>query len=159
MPGWYGAGSSFEQLIAIRGELGKELLQELYNRHLLFRLTLDSVEKTLLLVDLEVAEKYAELVTNVHFCRTILSDIQSEYSRTRKFVLQITGEDELCDRFPNFKRHFGRRLKFLNQVGIEQAELIRKFRAVESSAQDRQNVLVSLLLSINCVAAGIGSTG
>ena len=159
VPGWYGAGSSFEQLIAIRGELGKELLQELYNRHLLFRLILDSVEKTLLLVDLEVAEKYAELVTNVHFCRTILSDIQSEYSRTKKFVLQITGEDELCDRFPNFKRHFGRRLKFLNQVGIEQAELIRKFRAVESSAQDRQNVLVSLLLSINCVAAGIGSTG
>ena len=56
VPGWYGAGSSFEQLISIRGELGKELLQELYNKHSLFRLILDSVEKTLLLVDMEVAE-------------------------------------------------------------------------------------------------------
>ena len=76
-----------------------------------------------------------------------------------KMVLQITGEDLLCDRFPNFKRHFFRRLKSLNQVGIEQAELVRKFRNDKSSIQDRQDILVPLLLSINCVAAGIGNTG
>ena len=159
VPGWYGVGSSFEQLISIRGELGKELLQELYNKHSLFRLILDSVEKTLLLVDMEVAEKYSELVTNTHYSRTIFSDIKSEYERTMKMVLQITGEDLLCNRFPNFKRHFFRRLKSLNQVGIEQAELVRKFRNDKSSIQDRQDILVPLLLSINCVAAGIGNTG
>ncbi len=159
VPGWYGVGSSFEQLISIRGELGKELLQELYNKHSLFRLILDSVEKTLLLVDMEVAEKYSELVTNTHYSRVIFSDIKSEYERTMKMVLQITGEDQLCDRFPNFKRHFYRRLESLTQVGIEQAELVKKFRNDASGTQDRQDVLVPLLLSINCVAAGIGSTG
>ncbi len=159
VPGWYGVGSSFEQLIGIRGELGKELLQELYNKHPLFRLILDSVEKTLLLVDMEVAEKYSELVTNSHYSRTIFSDIRSEYARTKKMILQVTGEERLCDRFPNFKRHFNRRLNSLNQVGIEQAELVKKFRDDQSSVEDRQDVLVSLLLSINCVAAGIGSTG
>ncbi len=159
VPGWYGVGSSFEQLIGIRGELGKELLQELYNKHPLFRLILDSVEKTLLLVDMEVAEKYSELVTNSHYSRTIFSDIRSEYARTMKMILQVTGEERLCDRFPNFKRHFNRRLNSLNQVGIEQAELVKKFRDDQSSVEDRQDVLVSLLLSINCVAAGIGSTG
>ena len=159
VPGWYGVGSSFEQLIGIRGELGKELLQELYNKHPLFRLILDSVEKTLLLVDMEVAEKYSELVTNSHYSRTIFSDIRSEYVRTMKMILQVTGEERLCDRFPNFKRHFNRRLNSLNQVGIEQAELVKTFRDDQSSVEDRQDVLVSLLLSINCVAAGIGSTG
>ena len=159
VPGWYGVGSSFEQLIGIRGELGKELLQELYNKHPLFRLILDSVEKTLLLVDMEVAEKYSELVTNSHYSRTIFSDIRSEYARTMKMILQVTGEERLCDRFPNFKRHFNRRLNSLNQVGIEQAELVKTFRDDQSSVEDRQDVLVSLLLSINCVAAGIGSTG
>ena len=74
-------------------------------------------------------------------------------------VLQITGEDQLCDRFPNFKRHFFRRIDALNQVGIEQVELVKKFRSEEFDDQDKQEVLVSLLLSINCVAAGIGSTG
>ena len=32
VPGWYGVGSSFEQLINIRGDLGKELLQKLYDK-------------------------------------------------------------------------------------------------------------------------------
>ena len=159
VPGWYGVGSSFEQLIGIRGELGKGLLQELYDKHPLFRLILDSVEKTLLLVDMEVAEKYSDLVTNTHYSRTIFSLVHSEYERTMKMVLQATGEKQLCDRFPNFKRHYSRRLKPLNQVGIEQAELIQKFRDDKSSLQDKQDILVSLLLSINCVAAGIGSTG
>ncbi len=159
VPGWYGVGSSFEQLISIRGERGKELLQELYIKHSLFRLILDSVEKTLLLVDLQVAEKYVELVVNSQYSQAIYSAIRSEYERTTEMVLQITGEDQLCDRFPNFKRHFNRRLKSLNQVGIEQAELVKKFRNEQDNALDRQNILVPLLLSINCVAAGIGSTG
>ena len=74
-------------------------------------------------------------------------------------VLQITGENQLCDRFPNFKRHFFRRLDPLNQVGLEQVELVKKFRNKEFNNQGKQDVLIPLLLSINCVAAGIGSTG
>lgn len=159
VPGWYGVGSSFEQLINVRGDLGKELLQKLYEKHSLFRLILDGVEKTLLLVDMEVAEKYSELVTNKEYRETIFSDIKSEYERTAKMVLQITDEDQLCDRFPNFKRHFYRRIESLHQVGIEQVELVKKFRSEEIDKQHKHDVLIPLLLSINCVAAGIGSTG
>ncbi len=159
VPGWYGVGSSFEQLISIRGEFGKDLLQQLYEKHSLFKLILDGVEKTLLLVDMEVAEKYSALVTNTDFRENIFSSIKNEYELTTKMVLQITGEDQLCDRFPNFKRHFYRRSDSLNQVGIEQVELIKKFRDDEPNEKNIQDVLIPLLLSINCVAAGIGSTG
>jgi phosphoenolpyruvate carboxylase len=157
IPGWYGVGNSFEQLINVRGDLGKELLQKLYKHHSLFRLILDGVEKTLLLVDMEVAQKYSELVVNQEHKENILFDIKSEYDRTTNMVLQITGESKLCDRFPNFKRHFYRRLDALNQVGIQQVDLVKKFRNEEF--KNKQDVLVPLLLSINCVAAGIGSTG
>lgn len=159
VPGWYGVGSSLEQLIKIRGELGTELLQKLYERHSLFRLILDGVEKTLLLVDMDVAEKYSQLVTNEDYRKNILSDIKTEYELTCKMLLQITGEDQLCDRFPNFKRHFFRRIDYLNQAGLEQVELVKKFRSEENSNDPKQDVLIPLLLSINCVAAGIGSTG
>ncbi len=159
VPGWYGVGSSFEQLINVRGDLGKELLQKLYEKHSLFRLIIDGVEKTLLLVDMEVADNYSELVTNKEYREIIFSDIKSEYERTAKMVLQITGEDQLCDRFPNFKRHFYRRIESLHQVGIQQVELVKKFRGEEINKQDKREVLIPLLLSINCVAAGIGSTG
>lgn len=159
VPGWYGVGSSLEQLLSVRGDLGKELLTKLYEKHSLFRLILDGVEKTLLLVDMTVADKYSELVTNTQNKESILTDIKAEYERTTKMVLQITGEDQLCDRFPNFKRHFYRRIESLNQVGIEQVELVKKFRNEELQDEDKQDVLIPLLLSINCVAAGIGSTG
>ncbi len=159
VPGWYGVGSSLEQLIKIRGELGKELLQQLYEKHSLFRLILDGVEKTLLLVDLEVAEKYSELVTNKEHGKDIYSEIKKEYELTSKLILEVTKEENLCDRFPNFKRHFFRRLEFLNQAGIEQVELVKKFRNQDFEDTQIQEILVPLLLSINCVAAGIGSTG
>ena len=159
VPGWYGIGSSFEQFINIRGNLGKELLQKLYKKHALFRLILDGVEKTLLLVDMEVATKYSELATDNEHAETIFSSIRSEYQRTTEIILQITGEDQLCDRFPNFKRHSLRRLEALNQIGMQQAELLKKFRRKKAGTRTKQDVLIPLLLSINCVAAGLGSTG
>ena len=108
---------------------------------------------------MEIAEKYSELVTNPQHRDTIFSKIKDEYERSCNMVLQITGEEQLCDRFPNFKRHLYRRNEALNQVGIEQVELVKKFRSEQFDDQDKQDVLISLLLSINCVASGLGSTG
>ena len=159
VPGWYGVGSAMEQLIKIRGELGKDLLNQMYEKHSLFRLIMDGAEKTLLLVDMEVAEKYCELVTNDEYRAEIFSSIKDEFELSCKMILDITGEEQLCDRFPNFKRHFFRRLESLNQIGIEQVELVKKFRSDSPDKQGVEGVLVPLLLSINCVAAGIGSTG
>ncbi len=159
VPGWYGVGSSLEQIVKIRGELGTELLHKMYEKHPLFRLILDGAEKTLLLVDMEVAEKYCELVTNEEYQTQIFSTIKKEYDLTIEMILKITGEEQLCDRFPNFKRHFYRRVESLNHVGIEQVELVKKFRNEQLDNHGIQDVLVPLLLSINCVAAGIGSTG
>jgi phosphoenolpyruvate carboxylase len=159
VPGWFGVGSSLEQIIKIRGELGTELLNSMFEKHPLFRLILDGAEKTLLLVDMYVAEKYCELVTNEEHRTQIFSAIKEEYELTKKNILKITGEDQLCDRFPNYKRHFYRRIEALNQVSFEQVELVKRFRSEGSESQKLENVLVPLLLSINCVAAGIGSTG
>jgi phosphoenolpyruvate carboxylase len=159
VPGWYGVGSSIEKMINDRGEKGVEQLNKMYEKHSLFRLILDGAEKTLLLVDMEVAEKYGELVTNEDQKNQIFDDINREYALTKKMVLKITGEEELCDRFPNYKRHFYRRADSLHHIGIEQVDLVKKFRSQQSGNQEFTDVLISLLLSINCVAAGIGSTG
>src|SRR2546422_4162492 len=60
---------------------------------------------------------------------------------------------ELAERFPQFRRRLASRLPMLNQVNRQQAELLRRYRA----GQDE--VLAALLLSINCIAAGFGTTG
>ena len=52
------------------------------------------------------------------------------------------------------------RLNGIKQVGLEQVKLVKQFRAGQADGKKGdQNTLVSLLLSINCVAAGLGWTG
>lgn len=69
-------------------------------------------------------------------------------------VLKISEDEELTSRFPKFTRKLKRRGRILNQVGKEQVELVQKFRQSKN-----QEDLIPLLLSINCVSAGLGWTG
>lgn len=124
-----------------------------------FRLIIDEVEKTLTQVDLDIAWEYAQLVPEARTRDEIFGMVEGEYHRTIDAVLRVTGGDMLLERFPRFRRRLSRRLPALNRVGLEQVELIRCFRSVNTREQLRDERLVPLLLSINCVAAGLGWTG
>ncbi|MEE8264221.1 MAG: phosphoenolpyruvate carboxylase [Gammaproteobacteria bacterium] len=155
VPGWYGIGTGLERFITVRGGLGEQLLGRMFNESRLFRLIVDEAEKTLPQVDLAIAREYADLVPDRSVRDEIFSMIEDEYHRTVKMILQITGQG-LCERFPRFRRRLGRRLPTLNQIGYEQVKLIKRFRRAKKV---KQSDLVPLLLSINCVAEGLGWTG
>src|SRR6185295_3500553 len=53
--GWYGVGTAIVSLLEVRGDEGLALLRRMFNESRLFRLIIDEVEKTLLLVDLDIA--------------------------------------------------------------------------------------------------------
>ncbi|MCI0400124.1 MAG: phosphoenolpyruvate carboxylase [Gammaproteobacteria bacterium] len=156
VPGWYGVGTGLERFLSVRGEAGERLLKRMFNESRLFRLIIDEVEKTLPQVNLAIARDYAELVPERRVRDEIFSMIENEYQRTVQMVLRVIGGRELCERFPRFQRRLGRRLPTLNQVGHEQVKLIKRFR---SAKKVRLSDLVPLLLSINCVAEGLGWTG
>jgi phosphoenolpyruvate carboxylase len=84
--------------------------------------------------------------------------IVEEHGRTVEAVLRISGGTTLAERFPLYRRRLARRLPTLDQVSRHQVELLRRFRAAESPEQREQH-LDALLLSINCLAAGLGATG
>ncbi len=157
--GWFGAGSALESFLEVRGEAGEALLKAMFETFPLFRLIIDEMEKTLLLVDLDVAWGYAELVPDAGLRDEIFALVQSEYERTCANLLRITGEERLGKRFPNFRDRMARRLPVLDQVGREQVRLIRRTRESKGAGGVRKGDLVPLLLSINCVAAGLGWTG
>ena len=90
---------------------------------------------------------------------TFLNMIKQERDLTEKMLLSITGESELCERFPVYQAEMQARLHGIKQVGLEQVKLVKQFRDTQSTQTANQNNLVSLLLSINCVAAGLGWTG
>lgn len=157
--GWFGAGSALESFLEVRGEAGEALLKTMFEHFPLFGLIVDEMEKTLLLVDLDIAWAYAELVPDAGLRDEIFALVQSEYERTSASLLRITGEERLGTRFPNFRERMARRLPVLDQVGREQVRLIRRTREAKGAGGLRKDDLVALLLSINCVAAGLGWTG
>src|SRR5207247_852715 len=68
------------------------------------------------------------------------------------------GEALLARVFCDFRRRLANRLPTLNQVNRQQIELLRRHRAT-AAEQPPEDELAPLLLSINCIAAGFGTTG
>ncbi len=158
VPGWYGVGTALKQFIDEHGEKGEQLIVKMFNDTRLFRLIIDEAEKTLSLVDLEVSESYSKLVGDEKLRKTIFNMVVEEYNLSVEMVLKITGEELLCERFKRFSRKLNRRAPVLYQAGMEQVQLVKEFRSKEEG-DDPLNHLIPLLLSINCISAGLGWTG
>ena len=154
VPAWYGLGSAVENFIKVRGQEGLELLQDMFDNWSLFSLVIDEVEKSLAFVDASVMRSYADLLNQSATREKLFMKVVREYELSVEKILLITGEAKLGERFPRFSRKLERRGDILKQVGLAQVELVKRFRE-----QDKQADLVALLLSINCVSAGLGWTG
>jgi phosphoenolpyruvate carboxylase len=124
----------------------------------LFRLILDELEKTLVLVDLSIARDYADLVADETARRIVFSMVEREYQLTRDMVLRISGDEEVAQRFAQYRARLDQRLPTINEVNREQVELLRRFRSAEDELTKEQ-YKSALLVSINCIAAGLGATG
>ena len=153
--GWFGLGSALDNFLIERGGEGLTLLKDMFNRSRGFRLAVDEVEKSLYLADLEIAELYAQLVPDSNTAERIFALIRNEYERTRRTVLEISGAPGLCARFPGFRRRFDRVRPMIDQSNRWQVELLKQVR----SGDNREKALAPLLMTMNCVAAGLGWTG
>jgi phosphoenolpyruvate carboxylase len=156
--GWYGVGSAIKSLLDVRSEDGLKLLRRMFEASRLFRLIIDEVEKTLLLVDLDIARDYASLVADEGVRENILGLIEAELARTKEMVLKVSGGTFIAERFPEFRAAIQSRLATIDEVNREQVQLLRRFRGTESEVE-REGFKSALLLSINTVAAGLGATG
>jgi phosphoenolpyruvate carboxylase len=156
--GWYGVGSGIASFLEVRKERGEALLRRMFVESRLFRLILGEVEKTLCLVDLKIARDYAGLFADGAKREAIFSLIEQEFALTCGMILRVTQEREIGERFPNYRARLAHRLPTINQVNRAQVELLRRFRACQGE-HEREAFKVNLLLSINCIASGLGATG
>ncbi|MGQ0484113.1 MAG: phosphoenolpyruvate carboxylase [Hyphomicrobiales bacterium] len=155
LTGWYGLGYALDDFLVPRGAEGLELLREMFKRSRGFRLAVDEVEKSLYLADMDVAEQYAGLVPDRTDAERVFAMIRHEYRRTTRAILELTGEKILCERFEGLRRRFERVRPMVDQANRWQVELLRETRA--SGSRDKQ--MMPLLMTMNCVAAGLGWTG
>ncbi|MFQ5659861.1 MAG: phosphoenolpyruvate carboxylase [Gammaproteobacteria bacterium] len=154
IPAWYGIGTAIDRFEKVRGEEGRDLLKKMFHESRLFHLIIDEAEKTLALIDMDVARSYSGLVEDEPLRHSIFSMIESEYKLAKAMILKITGEERLAIRFRKFTRKLSRREEILKKTGLEQVKLVKKYRKSRN-----QDDLIPLLLSINCISSGLGWTG
>jgi phosphoenolpyruvate carboxylase len=155
LTGWFGLGYALDDFLSARGGDGLKLLREMFLKSPGFRLAIDEVEKSLFLADMDVAESYASLVQNRNDAERLFALIRHEHRRTSKVILELTGDKLLCGRFSSFRRRFDRVREMVDQANHWQVQLLRETRSGKVS--DALNM--PLLLTMNCVAAGLGWTG
>lgn len=155
LTGWYGLGYALDDFLSARGAEGLHLLRQMFVKSPGFRLAVDEVEKSLFLADMDVAEKYAALVPSRNDAERLFALIRHEHRRTSKVVLELSGAKVLCERFQGFRRRFDRVRPMVDQANHWQVQLLQQTR--EEKGRDALNM--PLLMTMNCVAAGLGWTG
>jgi phosphoenolpyruvate carboxylase len=151
---WYGIGSGLQSILHVRGPAAMGLLQQMFATHRMFRLIIDEAEKALATIDLAVAREYAGLVEDQAAASEIFAMVEHEYQLTCATILSITGGARIAGRFTRYSSRLASRLPVIDAVNREQVELLRRYRAEPSDT-----IRVALLRSINCIAAGFGTTG
>jgi len=155
LTGWYGLGYAFDDFLVPRGADGLQLLRGMYTRSRGFRLAVDEVEKSLYLADMGVAEEYASLGEDRIASERIFALIRHEHRRTARAILELTGESTLCERFEGLRRRFERVRPMVDQANRWQIQLLRETR--RGAAEN--TIMMPLLMTMNCIAAGLGWTG
>jgi phosphoenolpyruvate carboxylase len=158
LPGWYGVGTGIAAFLEVRRESGLALLQRMFKDFRLFRLIVDEAEKTLLQVELDIAREYAGLVDDATVRESVFRAIETEYRLTAKMLLTVSGGREIAERFPQLRRRLARKLPTIASANRQQVHLLERFRKTDKE-DEKEMYKASLLLSINCIAAGFGSTG
>ena len=87
--------------------------------------------------------------------KRILERVQAEHALTREKVLELSGAGGLCARFPGFRRRFDRVRPMIDQANRWQVDLLKDARA----GRHKDKALTPLLMTMNCIASGLGWTG
>ncbi|NVI89191.1 phosphoenolpyruvate carboxylase [Actinomadura sp. BRA 177] len=153
LPGWYGLGSG----LAAVSDDGRDLtaLREAYEAWPLFNTLLDNAEMSLAKSDRAIAERYLALGERPELSETVLS----EYDRTRRLVLAVTGHERLLENRRVLSRAVELRNPYVDALSHLQLRALKALRAGVENEEERAHLEDLLLLSVNGVAAGLQNTG
>ncbi len=160
LPGWYGIGAALEHFIntAPDQDAALALLQDMYNNWAFFRTVLDNAQMILGKADLNIAQRYAELVPNKARAEHIFGTFAEEYERTARMICKVAQINDLLEHMPILQRAIRRRNPYIDPMSYLQIELLRRLRA-DPDQENHQELEDAILLSINGLAAGLMNTG
>nr|WP_279382604.1 phosphoenolpyruvate carboxylase [Acanthopleuribacter pedis] len=160
LSGWYGVGYALDALRRKDPE-GFELLKNAKNQfwpplHYL----ISNVATSIATADLQIMKKYAALVRDETVRTRIFALIEEEYGRTMKVLEAIYG-GPLSETRQKTERPLARRRAGLHLLHHQQREQLRRWRELRAAGDTAASeaMLPGLLLTINAIAGGLGTTG
>jgi phosphoenolpyruvate carboxylase len=170
LPSWYGVGTALQEFLNEEPEENLQLLRYFYMKWPFFKMVISKAEMTLAKVDLQMAWRYVEELSDPEDkprFEKLFEQIASEYYLTRELVLKITEHQRLLDGDPVLQRSVQLRNGTIVPLGFIQVSLLKRLRqsknigtsGVIHSRYSKGELLRGALLTINGIAAGMRNTG
>jgi phosphoenolpyruvate carboxylase len=156
LSGWYGIGSGIERMRA-GGHDVETLLARGFDWPPLHYL-LSNVATSIASADPIVMRRYAQLVDDEAVRARILDMVLAEHLRTEEMLEGVYG-GPLSVRRANVHRRLAPRRQPLERLHDHQIALLRRWRETPAEDPDHEQLLRRLLLSVNAIASGLGTTG
>ncbi|ACF13263.1 Phosphoenolpyruvate carboxylase [Chloroherpeton thalassium ATCC 35110] len=159
LSGWFGVGSALESLYSESPADFATVASHLYTWAPL-HYVLSNAATSIALADLDMMSRYAALVENECVREKIFGMIKGEFIRTKTMLEKIYG-GALEEKRPNIYRMIALRKEGLDVLHSQQLALLTEWRKRRNTGreQDAEKLIPHLLLTINAIANGMGSTG
>ncbi|MDI6402025.1 phosphoenolpyruvate carboxylase, partial [Balneolaceae bacterium ANBcel3] len=159
LTGWYGVGTALERLEKEDKEAFL-LLSEHAIRYMPFRYIITSASSALALADPEIMKRYASLVEDEALTETYMKKILDEYHRTRNMLEFLYGH-KLKERRPRMYTMISFRSERLEALHKLQLDQLKRWRTYKKDGQEEkaEKMLPGMLLVLNAIAGGLGTTG
>jgi len=154
VPAWFGVGHALEQYVK-RHAGGEQLLRQIARGFPMFSAMLSNVELGMAKADLGISRNYSGLVKNAALRKRVFSMLESEFLRSRRMILRITGQRELLARNRVLSRSIRLRNPYVDPMSLIQVELLRR----KQQGQQSSELEYPLGATINGIAAGLHNTG
>ncbi|MFT5208134.1 MAG: phosphoenolpyruvate carboxylase [Candidatus Omnitrophota bacterium] len=156
---WFGIGHALEAYVKENKARGAQDLQAMYKEWPFFRMIIDNVHSSLAKTDLWVAETYLQLVKDDSSGKEIHEKIRAEYTRSVKYVTQVSNQKELLSQWSVLKQAIRLRNPYIDPLHSIQVLYLQKLRSLKPNHKDAQKIRNVLMLTANGIASGMKSVG
>jgi phosphoenolpyruvate carboxylase len=159
LTGWYGVGSALKTLQTERPADFETLSANAIN-YMPFRYVITNASSAIALVDTGIMSQWADLVDDQEIADYYLNKIVDAYHTTRAMLETLYGHD-LRERRPRVYEMIdlrSKRLAPLHQLQIDQINTWRSLKK-QGKTDEAEAMLPDMLLVLNAISSGLGSTG
>ena len=151
LPGWYGLGQGLAAAVEAHGEAA---VNDAARNWPFFSVMLSDVEMVLSKADMDIADKYLDLVDPSR--RPLFAGVRAAYDDTVARLLAAKGRDQLLDDDPGLARAIRLRNPYVDPMSLLQVDLLQRWRA---GGREDEGQLNALIATVNGIAQGLQNTG